>query len=84
VDDDRTLTRRMLSGDEGAFEELFDRFFPGLYRFALARRDGDADAAEEVVQTTASRRPTELWNVGAAWSYHTGWPTTAIRLARDA
>ncbi|HEV8268961.1 MAG TPA: sigma-70 family RNA polymerase sigma factor, partial [Thermoanaerobaculia bacterium] len=52
MDDDRTLTRRMLAGNEEAFEELFDRFFPALFRFALARLGGDSDAAEEVVQST--------------------------------
>jgi RNA polymerase sigma-70 factor (ECF subfamily) len=50
VDRDRALARRMLSGDERAFQEFFDRHFPGLYRFALARMGGEADAAEEVAQ----------------------------------
>jgi RNA polymerase sigma-70 factor (ECF subfamily) len=47
---DRELVRRMLSGDERAFQEFFDATFPGLYRFALVRLGYDADAAEEVVQ----------------------------------
>ena len=49
---DRTVARRILGGDEAAFRELFDRFFPRLYRFALARRGGDADTARDVVQQT--------------------------------
>ena len=49
---DRALARRILGGDEAAFQELFDRFFPRLYRFALARLDGDRDTAQDVVQQT--------------------------------
>jgi RNA polymerase sigma-70 factor, ECF subfamily len=49
---DRLLVRRMLRGDEEAFSEFFDAHFSALFRFALRRTNGDADAAEEVVQTT--------------------------------
>ena len=45
---DRRLARRMLSGDERAFQEFFDGHFPNLYRFVLSRvgRDPDAVVAE--------------------------------------
>ena len=46
------LVRRMLAGEEDAFREFFDSYFPRLYRFALVRVDNDADAAEDVVQAT--------------------------------
>jgi RNA polymerase sigma-70 factor (ECF subfamily) len=49
---DRALARRILQGDEAAFRDLFDRFFPRLYRFALARLSGDPDAAQDIVQQT--------------------------------
>ncbi len=49
---DRAVARRILGGDEDAFRELFDRFFPRLYRFALARLGGDSEAAQDVVQQT--------------------------------
>lgn len=49
---DRALVRRLLAGEEEAFNEFFDRYFPGLYRFALGRLDYDEDAAEEVAQAT--------------------------------
>ncbi len=49
---DRELVKRMSSGDERAFAEFFDGYFPGLFRFALARMGRDEDAAEEVVQAT--------------------------------
>lgn len=47
--------RRLLAGDEAAFEACFDGYFPGLYRFALPRLRHDADAAEEVTQATLCR-----------------------------
>jgi RNA polymerase sigma-70 factor (ECF subfamily) len=46
------LSRRILAGDEQAFRDLFDQFFPRLFRFALARLDGNRDQAREVVQLT--------------------------------
>jgi len=49
---DRAVARRILAGDEAAFRELFDRFFPRLYRFALVRLDGDVETARDVVQQT--------------------------------
>ena len=49
---ERELVKRMLSGDERAFAEFFEGYFPPLFRFALARLGGDEDAAEEVVQAT--------------------------------
>ena len=47
---DVELARRVLSGDEAAFDEFFDRYFPRLYRFAIARLGGNEDASEEIVQ----------------------------------
>jgi len=49
---DKALTRKILAGDEQAFKAMFDRFFPRLYRYALARLDGDGEAAKDVVQDT--------------------------------
>ena len=57
---DRGLVRRMLSGDERAFDELFDGHFPGLYRFALTRLNHDEDAAEDVAQATLCKAITKL------------------------
>lgn len=47
---DLATARRILQGDQAAFRDLFDRFFPRLYRFALAHASGDHDVASEVVQ----------------------------------
>ena len=52
VPQDSLLARRILRGDERAFRELFDEFFPRLYRFAHVRLGGNADDAREVVQIT--------------------------------
>ena len=48
--DDRALARRLLAKDERAFDAFFEDHFPGLYRFALARLEGNEDAAEEAAQ----------------------------------
>ncbi len=53
---DRALARRILGGDEAAFRDLFDRFFPRLYRFALARVPRDPEAARDIVQQTFCQR----------------------------
>ena len=49
---DRIAVKRLLAGDEAAFDALFERYFPRLYRAAVARLGGDADEAREVVQIT--------------------------------
>src|SRR4249920_854051 len=49
--DDRTLTARALKGDAQAFNELFEVYFPRLFRFAL-RRVADESVAEDIVQST--------------------------------
>ena len=57
---DRKLVRGMLAGDENAFEAFFEGHFARLYRFALARLGRDADAAEDVVQSTLCKAISEL------------------------
>jgi RNA polymerase sigma-70 factor (ECF subfamily) len=49
---DKHLVERMLTGEEDAFEEFFERHFPGLYRFTLVRVGHDENAAEDIVQST--------------------------------
>lgn len=53
--DEAELVRRMLAGDERAFEAFFEGHFPRLYRFVLPRLRGDVDAAREVVQATLTK-----------------------------
>lgn len=47
--DDKQLIRRLLAGDEQAFEAFFNAYFARVYRFALPRLNGDVEAAQEVV-----------------------------------
>jgi RNA polymerase sigma-70 factor (ECF subfamily) len=42
----------MRNGDEAAFRLFFETYFPRVYRFALPRLGGDAQAGKEVVQST--------------------------------
>src|SRR6185436_1050448 len=48
---DLLLVRRMLAGDESAFEAFFEAAYPVLYRFALVRLGFDRDAAADVAQS---------------------------------
>lgn len=66
--DEKALVRRMLAGDEAAMEELADGWFPGLYRFALARLHGDSELTREIVQTTVCKALAKLgsWRGEAA------------------
>ena len=52
---DPQLIRRMLAGEERAFEEFFNAYFPRVYRFALPRLNGDTDATREVVQVALGK-----------------------------
>lgn len=49
---DKAVAKRILAGDQQAFKDVFDRFFPRLYRYAVVRLDGDREAARDVVQQT--------------------------------
>ena len=57
---DRALVARMLRGDERAFTEFFDAYFPPMYRFALGRVDANAHAAEDVVQNAMAKAVRKL------------------------
>ena len=50
--EDRQLVARMARGDEGAFDEFVDEYYPRLYRFAFPRVGRDTDATQDVVQNT--------------------------------
>jgi RNA polymerase sigma-70 factor (ECF subfamily) len=49
---DMALVKSLLSGDEAAYDRFFNEFYPRIYRFALARGDGDDDLAQELAQIT--------------------------------
>jgi RNA polymerase sigma-70 factor (ECF subfamily) len=64
IDSERELVRRVIAGDESAFDALFEDQFPRLFRFVLLRVRGDEDLAEEVVQAVMLDAMTKL----AKWS----------------
>lgn len=53
--EDRKLVKRLLAGDEQAFNQFFDENFGRLYRFVLARVSHDPEATQEIVQAALSR-----------------------------
>ncbi len=59
-DDDKVLVERMLAGEQRAFDAFFNAYFDRLYRFALVRLRGDADAAEDIVQQSLCRAVDKL------------------------
>lgn len=58
--DESELVRRMLAGDQRAFDAFFDGHFSRLYRFALPRLAGDVEATREVVQATLGKAMRKL------------------------
>jgi RNA polymerase sigma-70 factor, ECF subfamily len=52
TNDDRLIAKRLLDGDEGAFRDVFESFFPRLYRYALVRVGGNREDARDIVQQT--------------------------------
>lgn len=48
--DDKKLAKRLLAGEQQAFDQFFDENFARLYRFSIVRLGHDADAAKEIVQ----------------------------------
>lgn len=58
--EERALARRMVRGDERAFDTFFDRYFGPLFRFTQTRVGGDADLTEELVQRTLCSAVTHI------------------------
>jgi RNA polymerase sigma-70 factor (ECF subfamily) len=52
VIEDRELVTAMLAGDERAFTDFFEHYFPRVFRFALPRLARNPDATRDVVQAT--------------------------------
>ena len=76
--EDKDLATRILRGEEGAFDQFFEGHFPGLYRFALARVNGDEDAAEEAAQVTLCKALTKMHTYRAEATLFT-WLCTICR-----
>ena len=67
MDSDKDLLSRARRLQRQALAEVYDRFSPGLYRYAR-RLLGDADLAEECVAETFSRFLRALHRGGAGVS----------------
>ncbi len=50
--EEKLMVKRMIAGDEAAFERFSDDYIPALYRFATKRLQGDRELARDVVQST--------------------------------
>lgn len=48
---DRVLVERVIAGDQAAFAEIYDAYFPRVYAFTL-KRVGDPAEAEDLTQET--------------------------------
>ncbi len=75
---DLALVRRLLAGEEAAFDLFFSTYFPRLYRFALARLGGDEDGAEEAAQAALAKAVTRLASYRGEAALAT-WLTTFCR-----
>ena len=53
--EDQKLVKRLLAGDEQAFDHFFEDNFSRLYRFSMARLSGDSEVAGEVAQAALSK-----------------------------
>lgn len=58
--DDKRLVKKLLSGDERAFDGFFEDNYARLYRFALVRLSDDPDAAREIAQIVLTRAMQKL------------------------
>ncbi len=78
MNEERFLVKRMLAGEEPAFDEFFEDYFPRLYRFALPRMRHNPDLAEEIVQETLCIAVTKMKTYRAEAALFT-WLCTICR-----
>lgn len=60
LDEDQEIVRRMLAGEQRAFDAFFNGYSDRIFRFAMTRLGGDFDAAEDAVQQTLCRAVEKL------------------------
>ncbi len=53
--EEKELVRRMVDGEERAFEAFCDDYIPVVFRFAQRRLDGNRELAREMVQSTVCK-----------------------------
>lgn len=79
---DRDLVVRSQAGDEGAFEDLYRRYFRRLYRYCL-RRVGDPHEAEELTQEAFTRAYRALPRLAGERRFYPWLSVIAARLCTD-
>lgn len=79
---DRDLVVRSQAGDDGAFEDLYRRYFARLYRSCM-RRLHDPHAAEEVAQEAFARAYRALPRLGGERKFYPWLSVIAARLCTD-
>jgi len=89
ADADVALAQRLARREPGACAELYDRFGPGIHRFAAARLNADIVSAEDVIVETMADavRNIKQFNPGraslAAWLYGIARRRVGIALRRQ-
>ncbi|GBF31309.1 ECF RNA polymerase sigma-E factor [bacterium MnTg04] len=53
--EDKQLVKRMLTGDQRAFDQFFTENFQRLYRFALSRVPDDPESCKEIVNSALGK-----------------------------
>jgi RNA polymerase sigma-70 factor (ECF subfamily) len=79
---DRGLVERFQAGDSAAFDDLYRRYFPRLYRFCL-KRVGDSHEAEELAQEAFTRAYVHLGEFGGERRFYPWVSVIASRLCVD-
>jgi RNA polymerase sigma-70 factor (ECF subfamily) len=79
---DRDLVVRSQAGDDGAFEDLYRRYFGRLYRYCL-RRVGDPHEAEELAQEAFARAYGALPRLAGERRFYPWLSVIASRLCAD-
>lgn len=59
-DDDLKLVRRMLAGEQEAFDAFGSHCFAAVYRYALSRLRGDRELSQELVQVALTKALSRL------------------------
>ncbi len=57
---DRHLVRRLLKGDEAAFDHFAENFIPRVHRFVLRRLGGQSDPAVDIAQAALAKAMAKL------------------------
>lgn len=75
---DKKLVKKLLQGDEAAFDSFYQEYFDKLYRFVLTRVDHQHHLAEDIVQSSLCKAINKLSSFRAEASLLT-WLCTFCR-----